>query len=130
MPRGPRYYVYNDLTIHNTAAEALSGASPSSTLRDNWNSVEGNGTPYIDNFSGYASYHPAVPIWWVPSSGGTGYSIGWINDEKNGFPLTVGDASGVAKRAKGVWVGDASGVPRKAKAVYVGDAAGAPRKAK
>lgn len=130
MPQGPRYYVYSDLTVHNSAEDALSGASPGSTLKDNYNSVEGSGTPYIDNFSGYESYYPAVPIWWVPSSGGSGYNIGWIDDRKNGFPLTVGDAGGVSKRAKGAWVGDAGGVPRKAKAVYVGDAAGVPRKAK
>ena len=130
MPQGSRYHVYTDLTVHNTAADALSGASPRSTLRDNYNTVEGSGTPYIDNFSGYASYYPAVPIWWVPSSGGSGYNIGWIDDRKNGFPLTVGDGSGVAKRAKGAWVGDAAGAPRKVKAVYVGDAGGVPKNAK
>lgn len=130
MARGERYYVYNDLTIHYDAASALSGANPGSTLRDNWNSAEGYGTPYIDNAVNYAAYYPAVAIWWVPAAGGTGYSIGWVDDRKNGFPLTVYDDTHTPRRAKGVWVYDDTGAPRKAKGVWVYDANGTPRQAK
>ena len=44
---------------------------------------------------------------------GAGFNIGWINDSDNGFPLTVGDESGVLRKAKAIWVGDSGGTPRK-----------------
>lgn len=130
MPRGDRYNVYTPLTVYNDSDDAKARKNGKSTLYDDRNSVEGAGVPYIDNFSGWNNYLPAIPIWFMPSGGGSGYSIGWINDDDNGFPLTVGDGSGVARRAKAVWVGDSSGVPRKAKAIWVGDSGGTPRKGK
>ena len=130
MPRGDRYSVYTPLTVYNDSDDAKARRNGKSTLYDDRNSVEGAGVPYIDNFPGWNNYLPAIPIWFMPSGGGSGYSIGWINDDDNGFPVMVGNASGLPKRAKAVYVGNASGTPIKAKAVWVGNASGTPIKGK
>lgn len=83
MPKGSRYIVGGTLGVYTTASDAINRRNKQSDLKDNWNSVEGNGTPYINSFSGHQNYHPAVPIWFVPSWGGAGWELGWVNDNDN-----------------------------------------------
>ena len=83
MPKGERYILGGTLGLYSTASDAINRRNKASDLKDNWNSVEGNGTPYINSFSGWQNYHPAIPIWWIPSWGGGGYEIGWVNNDDN-----------------------------------------------
>ena len=83
MGKGARYNVGGTLSIYNTAADAIARSSPRSTITNTYSSVEGEGTPYRDEFSGWDSYYPAIPIWWMPYWGGSGYNIGWVNDYDN-----------------------------------------------
>jgi hypothetical protein len=83
MPQGPRYYVGGTLNIYRDAGDARNRRNPRSTITDNSSSIEGAGTPYIDNYSGYEAHYPAIPIWWIPHWGGSGWSLGWVNDNDN-----------------------------------------------
>lgn len=131
MAKGARYYVSDILNLYNDAADARARNNARSTITDTYSSVEGAGTPYLDdNWQYPSSQYPAVSIWWVPSWGGSGYQIGWINDEDNAPPAWVGNASNASTKAKEVWVGNASNVAVRAKEIWVGNSNNVPTKAK
>lgn len=84
MPKGKRYNVYTTLNVYLNAADAVARRNPRSTITDNSSSMEGAGTPYINEFSGWQNYAPAIPIWWVPSGWASGgWELGWINGDDN-----------------------------------------------
>lgn len=84
MAAGARYtVVVSSLYIYTNAADAKAYRSPKSTITNTSSSIDGAGEMYIDNFAGWESYAPAVPIWFIPSWGGAGWNIGWVNDNKN-----------------------------------------------
>ncbi len=137
MAKGDFYPIYTKVWIYSDAASANGwGSNYGSTLEPNTGSdsgtynavsnVVGKGNAYVDTAWGMDNpYYPAFPVWWIPSSGGAGYNIGWTRDDKNGFPAWVGTSSG-AKRAKAVWVGTSSG-PKKVFAMWVGTSSGTKR---
>lgn len=133
MAKGARYNIYGIINLYSNAEDARRQANAQAKLSDNGEGAgvqTGIGTPYLDVFSGSTSYKPAIPIWWVPKGGSGGYSIGWINETENGFPLYIGDSAGKVRRAKAVWVGGADSKPKRAKGVWVGGVGGQVHKGK
>ena len=142
MAKGDFYPIYTKVWIYSDADGANGwGSNYGSTLEPNTgsdsgsynaiSSVEGKGNCYVDTAWGMNNpYYPAFPVWWVPSWGGSGYNIGWTNDEKNGFPLHVGNGSNKSVRAKAVYIGNSSNKPVKAIGVWVGGSDNKPKKAK
>lgn len=122
MARGARYYVNDRLRLHTTADDAKAGTSPGSWLHDDkivsssTGSTTSTGTPYINDAADYDRWYPAVSIWWMPSTGGSGYAVGWVNDDLNGFALWA-KVAGSLRKNKAVYV-KSGGTLRKAKAVY------------
>lgn len=142
MAKGDFYPVYTELRIYSDSDRAKAyGSNYASTIYPNTgsdsgtyqaiSSVEGKGNAYVDTSWGLHNPHyPAFPVWWVPDWGGSGYLIGWTNDEKNGFPLYVGNSSNKPVRAKALYVGNSSNKPVKVLGLWVGDSSSNPRKAK
>lgn len=129
MGQGALYTVYKTINIYSDSDSALAKSPRAGTIQPWGTENLGNGKYYIDSRVGN-SYFPAIALWFVPSSGGSGYSIGWINDTENASPtmVRVGTSGGVVREGTEVWIGVYGG-KAKAKEVYVGDANGKPRRA-
>lgn len=136
MAKGARYNIYEGLWLYSTAAQAQShGTNYASTVYDDRivyrNGSVDYGTPYLHTaISPWNKYYPAIAIWWIPSWGGSGFEIGWVNDTKNGVPLYLGSSSNKPIRAKAVYIGNSSNKPVKAKGLWIGGTDNKPKKAR
>lgn len=96
MAANIKYPIYNEIRIYSDSAGASAyGSNYGSVISPNIYSdkdvyqaesgIEGKGNAYVaDNWGGMNNpYYPAIPIWWMPYWGGSGYIIGWTNDSKN-----------------------------------------------
>ena len=91
MGAGTKYTVYLRIPLYRDKDRALAKTNISSYITPSGSEAEGNGTFYIDDAIG-TTYHPALALWFIPSWGGNGWSIGWVNDTQNASP-TVPKAS-------------------------------------
>ena len=142
MAKGDFYPVYNTLYIYSDADKAKAyGSNYASSIYPNTSSdsgtyqaissIEGKGNVYVDTSWGlYNQHYPAFTVWWIGTGGGSGWLLGWTNDEKNGFPLYVGNSSNKPVRAKAVYVGNSSNKPVKVIGLWVGGSDNKPKKAK
>lgn len=136
MAQGARYNIYEGLRLYEDAGKAQShGAYFASTVYDDRivyhdGSVD-YGTPYLHTgIVPWDKYYPAVALWWMPSWGGSGFVIGWVNDTKNGIPISFGNSSNKPIRAKAVYIGNSGNKPVKAVGLWIGGTDNKPKKAR
>ena len=86
MAKGALYPVYVRIPLYADAGSANAKTGIASYLTPT--GIEGgeSGVFYYDNAVSPTTYYPAIAIWFIPSWGGSGYNIGWVNDTQNASP--------------------------------------------